>query len=388
MKAIRTLREMQESGDPETYLGRELCRLAESIKWDDEGLSFKKLRDFATRNFKALGESNPSQAWGQLLRAGIQQMANGWYERTQIEGMAYTAEASSNKRQEFYAPLYGAQFPTETGPGEPYRENRLSGVDRELINRKFMGGESFDRELFDDDQTGQIRARAQKLGEGMKLLEELWIAGRLGGAALTSGNATVPASNYTRTNANGTTITGPFSVNFYATGVGNRLATFAQLNVRNLVGAIEGLMNAVDPLGIRIAVRPNSLVTSNFDFVNARTILNSSYYPGVPGGGGTTASSAVSGSPTGAFADNILKGMLDLHINTFLPRGSWYVGEKKKGLVLQRRDPLEVVQEVPNSGASFNTDTIRLRSRARWEVEWIDASFWFQGNDGSAALVQ
>ena len=53
-----------------------------------------------------------------------------------------------------------------------------------------------------------------------------------------------------------------------------------------------------------------------------------------------------------------------------------------------RRDPLEVVQEVPNSGASFNTDTIRFRTRSRYRGDWNDARVWYQGNDGSVSGVQ
>ena len=185
---------------------------------------------------------------------------------------------------------------------------------------------------------------------------------------------------------------GPFSTSFYgtkgATSYGNRLTTFAQLSMQGVRTALQALRQAFDPLGVPIAVRPDTLVVSPFDEVNALTLLNSTLYPGTQGLGGQTVSNATSGSLTGAFANNMLKGMLELHSNIYLPSGAWLVGCKGKGLAFQRRDPLEVVQEVPNSGESFNTDTIRFRSRNRFACEWIDSSFWFQGNDGTAVVVQ
>lgn len=391
LKGIKSLREHAKSGNPETHFTSQMIEAAEKIAWESDDISFRQIRAWATENYKKLGEANPGSAFSQLFRAGVQVFANGWYERTAISYTDYVAELSSNKRQEFHAPLYGSDFPDLTEAGEPYNESRIVGVDRELVNQKYMGGESFQRELFDDDQTGQIKMRMQRLGESSRLREELEAAGRMQNTALTQGKVTVPVSTYLRTNSNGASV-GVFAVNFYGTqgGVtyGNRPTTFAQLSVATLRTALQSLASAFDPLGVRIAVRPDRLVVSNFDEINARTLLNSSYYPGVPGLSGQTASSAGSSTLTGGFADNVLKGMLNLSMNTFLSFGAWNVGASKKGMVMQRRDALEVVQELPNSGASFNTDTIRFRSRARWVMDWIDSSFWYQGNDGSAAISQ
>ena len=47
----------------------------------------------------------------------------------------------------------------------------------------------------DDDQTGQIKMRMQRLGESSRLREELEAAGRLQNTALTQGKVTVPVSS-------------------------------------------------------------------------------------------------------------------------------------------------------------------------------------------------
>ncbi len=322
----------------------------------------------------------------------MQVFANGWYERTAIEYEKYVADSTSNKRQEFHAPLYGSDFPDEVQMGEPYQESTIVGVDRELINRKFMGGESFTREMFDDDQTGQIKTRMQRLGESARLREELEAAGRmLGATSLTQGKVTIAPTTYARVNSNGVSV-GPYATNFYgtigATSYGNRPAAFAQLSTSTIRVAIQALATAFDPLGVRIAVKPNMLVVSPFDSVNARTLLTSMQNPGVQGLAGQTASGATSGSLTGAFADNTLKGMFSLAENTFLPLGAWNLGVAKKGLMMQRRDPLEVVQEVPNSGQSFVLDSIRFRTRSRWQMDWVNSRFWLRGNDGTATGQQ
>lgn len=391
LKGIKSLREHAKSGAPETFFSQQMIEAAEKIAWESEDISFKQVRAWATENYKKLGEATPGAAFSQLFRAGVQVFANGWYERTAIAYTDYVAEISSNKRQEFHAPLYGADFPDVVTDNEPYQESRIVGVDRELIANKYMGGESFSREMFDDDQTGQIKTRMQRLGESSRLREELEAAGRLTNTALTQGKVTVQPSTYARLNSNGASV-GVYATNFYgtvgATAFGNRPAAFAQLSVATLRTGLQSLASAFDPLGVRIAVRPDRLVVSNFDEINARTLLTSSYYPGVPGLSGQNAGTASSSSLTGGFADNVLKGMLNLSMNTFLPFGAWNLGASKKGMVMQRRDALEVVQEQPNSGASFNTDTIRFRSRARWILDWIDSSFWYQGNDGSAAISQ
>ena len=396
VKAIMTLREHQARKVPHMHFTEAVIRAAEQIDkekgWVDGIESYAALRTFAYNNYQKLGEANPASAFGQLLRAGVQISANGWYERTEISHDKYVMESNSNKRQEFYAPLYGSQFPTETYAGEPYSEGAIQGLDIEILNRKYMGGESFSRELFDDDQTGQIKQRMQNLGASQRQLEELLAAGRmLGATALTFGNVTVPASVYTRLNAQGSSV-GPYSTTFYGTrnsvAYGNRPAAFVQLSLPAIRTALQALRQAFDPLGVPIAVRPDTLVVSPFDELNAQTFLNSSIYPGVQGLGGQTASNATSGSATGAFADNVLKGMFTIASNLYLPTGAWNLGVKGMGLVKQRRDPMETVQEVPNSGESFNTDTIRFRSRNRLAIEWIDSGFWYQGNDGTASVTQ
>ena len=397
-KPVLTLESMASSGVPEVWINEKIKKASEAINWDDPNLSFKQLRTFATQKYVELRESNPAQAFGQLLRVGIQTIANQWYQRYPNEWPKYTTEVSSGRRMEFYAPIFGSQLPKRTGAGEPYTESRVVGVDREIINFKYMGGESFDRELFDDDQTGQIRQRAQNLGEAMGTLEEVYSAGRLlgsysggsQGTSLTIAGVTMPASTYATTNADGVAISGVYSTTMYSStaGDGNRLATFAQLSFPALKQLYSQMLNAKDPLGVKLASAPDLLIVSTFDAMNARTFLNSTWYPAVQGLATQTSATATSGVAGQFGAINPFNGVLNLATNVYLPNGAWVLCQAKKGLVFQRRDPMEVIQELPQSGQSFNTDTYRFRSRSRWEQEWVEARYYGLGNDGSASVSQ
>jgi len=363
----------------------ELTDVFLSEGWD----GIDELADIAREHFVELGEATSASAFGQLLRAGVQVIANDWYLRTPVSWPEYVQEVQSDKRQEFYAPLHRSSLPKLTRPQQPYKEQPLSGEDIELINKKFMGGESFEAELWEDDQTGQIRTRAQSLGEAQRIIEEIYVAGRLQGLSnYTVADFVVPASQYRTRNAVGSVISTPYSTNLYTTGQGNRPAAFAQLNAVTFKQARAALMNALDPKGIKILCRPNHLVVSTQDDQNARTLIESDYWPAVQGLSGQTASTATSGALAGAFSKNTFKGLVSFSVNYFFKDWAWVMMEKKKGPVFQRRAPMSVVQEVPNSGNSFDLDAIRWRSRSRWEFDFIDSRFTFLGNDGSVAGSQ
>jgi len=324
-----------------------------------------------------LREAIPETAFGQLLRAGIQNIANQWYKNVPVIYPDLVQEVASDKRQEWYAPLYRPQLPKQVNNGGEFEESNMKGVDREIVNFKFGRIESFERELFDDDQTGQIKTRAGQMGENVKILEEIYVAGKLSGAAFTFGDITVPASDYTTTDSTGAAVNGVYSV-----AVGNRPVAFGALGQTTLESADIALHNMLDPLGNRMMVLPNTLVVSTADKFNAAKLLNSTLQPSVPGtAGSTTISNAPSGATGWTNTVNPLQGLYDLKVNRFLTSGSWYLMEAKKGLIFQRRDALEVVQELPASGQAFSQDAYRFRTRVRFGVEWVECRFTYQGHN-------
>jgi len=387
---------LRESRDELVWINPAVADVVESIAaeyeskegerdgWLSSKLSWKGLKEACFRAPASLMEANPASAFGQLLRAGVQTIANAWYKRYPATWTQVAQETDSTGRQEFYAPLFGSAFPRRVKAGNPFRQQQVKGQDREIINEKWGGVEAFDRELFDDDKTGQIRQRASNLGEVQGVWEDAYFSRRFVGVAdATSFPEAIEASTWTGENKVGTAITTPFSVNMYDTGVGNRPAAYGQLAYETFSFAFEALHRAEDPLGVKIPVNPNYLLHSSFDVLNAKALLTSAYFPSV----GPALGGAEQGLMKGAFMANPVQGIMKDVLNIHLKRGVWAMGETKKGFIFQRRDPMEIVQELPQSGQSFELDTYRFRARSRWEQDWIDPRFTFLGNDGTAALT-
>lgn len=397
------LKYLRAHADPDIRISPALASVAEAIAkkfeskagagdgWSYPRLPWKKIRETAVNHPGLLREAHPSVAFGQLLRVGVQMIANERYKRHAPTYEKIARKVPSTGRQEFYAPLFGAARPQEVKAGTPFRENGIKGQDIEIINRKFGAIESFERELWDDDRTGQISQRAGDMGEAARMWRDQYFSRRFIGTASTDYRpTTIEASRWSGTNHNGDAITTPFSTVMYkvkgGADKGNRPTAYGQFNIPRITDAFEALRQAADPLGQPIVVVPNVLLHSTFDEIAVRMFLKSTNFPATPGLEGETAASASSGFMGGTFAANPFQGEFQPVCNVHLVRGVWALGEAQRGYYDQERDPMEVVQEQPQSGDSFNLDAIRLRTRERWEQDWEDPRGWFLGNDGTAAL--
>ena len=373
-------------------MATDLVKLMESKIFENPEADIKKKEDIRYRDFSWKGllenvkrmeregrltEATSLSSFGQLARYGVQAIANKWYKVVPVVYPKIVQETTSKNRQEWYAPLYRPQLPKKIGVKGNYEETTIMGVDREIVNWKFGAIEAFELELFEDDQTGQIKDRAGMMGENMKITEEINVMGKLTGAALTYGNIVVDASNYTTVDSNGV------SHGVYSVAVGNRPLAYARLGFNTLGTGYKALLKITDPLGNKMLVNPNLLVVSAEDVLNTPQILHSAYYPAVPGATGQTASTAASGTTGWTMSENPLQGKFDWIFSRYLPDNAWYLGEANKGLVFQRRDALEVVQEMPNTGEHFRSDVFRFKTKARWETEWIESRFWYCGDDGT-----
>jgi len=172
---------------------------------------------------------------------------------------------------------------------------------------------------------------------------------------------------------------------------GNRPAAYAAMALNPLKQGWSDMLNAKDPLGNKIIVNPNTLLHSSKDALHAPMLVTPPagvpYYPAPIGLSGQTASTATSGSVGGGvFGANPFMGLgIKTVLARFLADWAWALGERAKGFVFQERNPLEVIQETPASGAAFEVDAFRFRSRRRFEADWITGGsrFWWLGNDGS-----
>ncbi len=372
------------------------------------GGSVKEWFDLVKESCRQLREANSETALGFLLRKGVQATALNWYQLAERKWQEYAATESSTGVAEWYAPLYHTTIPSRVNRGGRFPEARVTGENSNLVNNVYGQIVAFDRTLFDDDQTGQIRSYSSRLGDGMAVLESVYASSRFIGASRTYANVTVDASNYTTTDTSGAAVTGPWDSTLYGStaGQGNRLATYATLNLGRLARAYVSLLNAVDPLGNKIITNPNRLLVSSMDALHGEILIKPGPYPAVIGqsdtttanapilGGSTSAAGAnqgvTAGFPGGWGSPNPFGGMgWKLVVERYLPDWACALGEAGKGFVNQIRDPLEVIEEAKNSGSYFDFDAIRYRSRERFEMDWIGGGsrFWFLINDGTATGV-
>ena len=344
---------------------------AAKIDWTNPTLSFRRLRESVYNQAARLREANAESAFGQLLRAGIQTFAINSYQTVPVVYTDLVTEIASRRFQEYYAPLYRPNLPKKVDRGQEFQDNPVVGLSRVLTNVKFGMIESFERELFDDDQTGQIKNRASQMGENFKIMEEIYVILKVTGAGGTTQGVIVDSDvSYSDTVPAGYTGTGT-----YNTYKGNRPLTFTRLSQANLETADINLMSITDPLGNKFLVSPNTLLVSTIDkFVGAK-LLNSTLQPSVP---------AATADSTGyTMTVNPLQGLYKLLVSRFLPSKAWYLGDFKKAMVFQRRDPLEILQENPASGVSFSAEVYRFKSRSRFEVGIVESRFIYCGDDGT-----
>lgn len=371
----------------------QLIKLAESVcpQWCSPQFRPSKWLESAEVAVKQLREANSELALAFLLRKGVQTLANDWYIAYPRDWQDYALAAPSNAFAEWYAPLYGSQIAGRVARGDRFPEGRIQGEDSVLVNQKFGLIEAFERELFDDDQTGQIRQRAQRLGQSMAQTENIYAAFRFIGTRQAYQNLTVPVSGYATTDINGAAVASPWSTTLYG-NYGNIPTTFTALNLNALKKAYAQIIVAKDPFSNKVVVNPNTLVHSAMDSLHAPLLVQPPsgvpYYPAVIGAAGTTANTAASGFPGGVMGANPFMGIgIKPVLVRYLPDWSWAIGEKAKGFVFQERDPLEVIQENPLSGQAFEEDAYRFRSRRRFEADWVGGGsrFWWLGNSGTDA---
>lgn len=331
-------------------------------------------------------EADSSSTFVQVLRAGIQMIVNSMYETVPTTFESWVTTVNSTKDTEPYAPLHGVSFLREVGKQEIYGESRAAGLDLKLKNRKYGTLFAVEKELLEDDQTGQFAKQAGLLGEYAKLAIEAIVYAKLagvftGGALAQYAELVIPntetkpsyEANY------------PWSTALRGGGA-NRPAAYGAFNQTNIQNGFIGLMNQLNLLGLKMSVDPKRLLVGPTKRFDAAILLNSSFYPSVP--------SATPGTPGATFAVNPIESIAALTVSRFMfsndgtvsgSSTAWYLmDDSKPWFVTQIRQAAEVIQEAPNAGQSFDRDVVRYKLSMRVNADHIDPRFAWQGSDGTA----
>lgn len=318
----------------------------EAIDWEARAMSVRHLREAVT-----------ASSFAPLLRSGVQSFLFDGYQRPPVIYPQLFRVVNSTARQELYAPLYMTELPEEVRPGEEFQDSAIQGMAMQLVNRKWGRRLDIERELIDDDQTGQIIDKATELGRNMRIREELHAMDVLFGGFLADGT------------------TGAYST----AAQRNQVAAPGPLNADRLKEADLLLEFMEDPLGNRMLSNPTHLIYGGQFKFDVAALLNSTFNPTTQ-----TGNSVLGGA---AFAINPLQGLYTPLKAPMAPRlgldgvnGPWLLGEPARGLVWQDRDPLEVTQENPGAGAAFTNDVYRYRVRRRFVAGHIESRFMVRGN--------
>lgn len=345
-----------------------------------EGFSWKK----AAEKMASFREAEVSTAWSQLLRAGVNNIANNAYQNYPTTYEAWVTAAPSQKDTELYAPLHSVGFPSEVAQGGLFPEVSTAGLDLSIRNKKYGSLFAVTHEAQEDDQTGQLVQKANLMGEYLKQLTEVLVMAKLLSPAggVNYGPLFVPATetkpayeaNYPWTGASAPFVGGGY----------NKPASYGIINDANIKQALQIMMQQKDLLGNFMSVDPSHILVSPQRRFDIATILNSEWYPAGAQSAGVTG---------GAFSRNQLKGLLDPLFVRYMPKNdgtvsalaeTWVlVDAAKPAFIHQIREGISVIAEAPNSGQGFERQIQRFRAHMRGNADFIDPRFMYLGNDGS-----
>lgn len=360
--------------------------ITDKARFDFEhpGFSFKGLFEDCRTLARRTREGSGVATFSQFLRAGINNYANDWARAVPVTYTSVAGMTTSKQSVEPYAPADKISPPRRSQRGQAAQETRISALDIQLLNEKFLGWAEVPSELVEDDQTGQIMQRIQGLAEQCPIVEEAWFWQRFIGTAGSYADDPIPASATAPTGESNW----PFSPKFIGgganrpnDGAGNATA-FQAFSSAAIQAGIIGLVQQLDLQGYKLLVQPDTIAYGSSLIFAVDTLLDSKSYASAAtlkvGGAGS--------QDTGVgvtFAQNPLAGLLNKVMSRFLPTKAFAVGEAGKGIVFQRRTANTVIQVNPASYESARFDVLAFRSRGRWTTDWINPRYWWLANDGT-----
>ncbi len=371
-KEFQTAAVEKQAKEAAAYIGVKEHKLV--TDFTKAGFSIKGFRE-AVYRAAALREAQSELALGQLLRAGVQNAFNDMYQAVEVTYTAAVREVSSNKRQEFYAPIERIGFPKRVERQGAFPETSFKGLDIELINVKYGMMFAIERELLDDDQTGQIVQRAGQMGENARIHEEAYVWARLcnDSTATLDGEALPVSATYASPYVTGVPGT---SGGIHGSGRGVNATAAGRLSQSQIQAGWILAKKMLDQSGRPMVVAPKILAVSPQDIFFATVLMQSDYNPAVP--------SATAGATGGTFSINPIKGLAGIVATRFI-RDYGALMIDPKGFAFQRRDATEVVQENPQSGPAFSQEVFRYKQRSRWEADFIDPKFTINLNTSFAS---
>lgn len=358
----------------------------EKFDLDNPFFSVKGFRENVVRMAESgrFREANPESAFSAVFRALVNNSANNWYELTPTVYEEIVQIVPSTHAVEPYAPMGRGGMPQRTPPGMPTPEVKIAPpMDIQILNEKYTAISAVPEELIKWDMTGQVQMRLQDLGPNMGQYEDAYVAGKFisptGGTSFFGDN--IPAS--TTKPSIESSATWPWSTAFLGGGANILSGGYARFNQQTLQDLEYLLFQQKDIMGNRLVVTTDTIYHGGALRFPVGALMNSQWYP-------VTSAMKVAGTSTVTgigqqYAENTMKGLYRPVMSRYLPGTAYAIGMAHKGMVMQVASGLEVVQETPNSGASFGQGELRFKAKKYWGSDWIDPRFWGLGDDGTAS---
>ena len=322
-------------------------------------------------------------AFSALLRLGVQDMISKKIMTVPTVGDKVRQTVPSNAFIQPYSGTFRAGTPTRVGAGDEFPEVNVQGFGQLVENWKFGEIISYQQELLDDDQTGELQKKVSDLAVNMANYKEVAFAAVLQDTTVTAGGLTFTPNTYS--DPDGTT-----GVYASSGNRANRPSSFGAISVGTLKVAKQTLLLMKQPDGQFININPNAVVYHPVDEQLIEILFKSPTFPAT----GQTATSTYGGQ-TGFSAQGVINPVQGaytpyqcryLNYNATGNGGAWFVTEANAPHVTwQERSGVRVVQEAPNSGVSFSRQLCRWRADERGAMFMYvgGARFVFEGNSGA-----
>lgn len=359
----------------DAWVKRESKRFKEKFGYDPieqfkkDGFSLREASRQLREKFKLSEDETTSQLFA--LTTGLVTLdLSSEYKLVETIYRKIAKIVPSKKSEETYFPLQRSDIPVPIGDNEEAPESGIGGVLTRIKNYRFARIISYSNTLAADDQTGEVREQATSLGEAMAYAEEQWWVVMLFAAYvvtnLRANGGIIPPMN----------IAGQAPANYG--GPTCTAGDVTQANIENLFTAADYVTDVENNFAL---VQVDAGLFPSSRKITVKKILQSVYNPSTPPAG--------NGVIGGIFSENVLKGEFDAHYTPFIVRaragldGSnppWALGESGKFGTFQDRDPLSVVMEVPNTGASFTKNATRVKAERRFGAGVNLPEFALMGN--------
>lgn len=277
---------------------------------------------------------------------------------------------NSNGEDELYPEEWADDMPVPVAETQPAPESRISAGVIRIRNYVYARALAISKRYFDRDKTGQVRRAAANFGRKYKkAMDKSFVVAffRAGTVAnLIANGGTLPATNLAGHNGYGT---------YYN-------PTAGPVNPDRLEAALTAPAQFTDPYGNLLEVDMNTVFVDTFDRMRVKRYLTSQYTANQP-------PTDLGGQAAGPFSDNPLRDEFQIAYSPYVKMARqpvsgtgfpWATLEAKRGAVMQIVQDLQVTQEQPLAGKSFDERSYRWLAEAEWGTGVRNARLIYYGN--------